>query len=522
MSSHGSDISSLSNDSLSDTTSNGSCEDLEVEITTQILCKRREEVQIQGKSYGRAITINMLPDNVLLDIFDSYRKDQDPDSFPFTVWAWHELAQVCRRWRQIIFGSPRRLDLHIFCTNGTPVRENLDIWPPFPIAIQYFQVGRNTLTPYDEDSLFAVLERHDQIRHVNLSLTGPRLTEVVAAMQVPFPALTHLTLRCRDERPAPLRIGFLGGSAPCLQYMHLEGIPFPALPSLLSSTSDLVNLSLDDITGTAYISPEVMATCLAALPRLKSLFIGCQETISYSDQIRSPPVMRTVVPSLISLEFHGATEYLENLVARIDGPQLNQIHIKHVEPRLDFQVARLFEFLDRSEDPEMTLLRHAYVNFSYRWVTFGMYARPESHPEWGRVSALIYCQGIESQVSRIAQVFSQPSAMLSGVVHLKLSRPRAKADIRANEWQYLLRQFSAVRTLRVCRGFAEHVALALEDVTAEMVPEVLPVVDLIYLGGQPVSSVEKFLAARRLSGHPVTIVDTEAEFDERVKSYDSE
>jgi hypothetical protein len=55
-----------------------------------------------------------------------------------------------------------------------------------------------------------------------------------------------------------------------------------------------------------------------------------------------------------------------------------------------------------------------------------------------------------------------------------------------------------------------------------MVAEVLPVLDLIYLVDQPVTSVEKFLAARQLSGHPVTIVDTEAEFDERVKSYVSE
>jgi len=36
------------------------------------------------------------------------------------------------------------------------------------------------------------------------------------------------------------------------------------------------------------------------------------------------------------------------------------------------------------------------------------------------------------------------------------------------------------------------------------------------------TDVEKFLATRQLSGHPVTIVDTEAEFDERVKSYVSE
>jgi hypothetical protein len=42
--------------------------------------------------------------------------------------------------------------------------------------------------------------------------------------------------------------------------------------------------------------------------------------------------------------------------------------------------------------------------------------------------------------------------------------------------------------------------------------EVLPVLDSIYIVKQPVSCVEKFLAARRLSGHPVTVVETSAAF----------
>ena len=91
-----------------------------------------------GKSYEHAIIIDMLPDDVLLEIFDSFRKNHDPDSSPFIpVWIWQTLVQVCQRWRQIVFASPRRLDLQLLCTNGTPVRENLDCWPPFPIVLHY-------------------------------------------------------------------------------------------------------------------------------------------------------------------------------------------------------------------------------------------------------------------------------------------------------------------------------------------------------------------------------------------------
>ena len=71
-----------------------------------------------------------------------------------------------------------------------------------------------------------------------------------------------------------------------------------------------------------------------------------------------------------------------------------------------------------------------------------------------------------------------------------------------------------MQTLHVSPGLAEHVARALEH----MVAEVFPSLDLIFLEGQPASSVEKFLAARKFSGRPVTVVGTEREFNERVKA----
>ncbi|KAH9013754.1 hypothetical protein EDB85DRAFT_2157948 [Lactarius pseudohatsudake] len=232
---------SLPNDSSSGLTSHGPYKGPEVKNVTRILREKRGEVQAQGKSHGRAITINVLPDNVLLDIFDTCRKDHDPS----------------RSHHPILFGSPRRLDLHILCTNGTRVRENLNIWPPFPIAIQY--PSYKTLTPDDEDSLFAALEHLGRIRHIDLGLTGPQLREVATMMQVSFPILTHLALGWKDERPPPLPSGFLGGSIPRLQHMHLNGVLFPALPVLLSSISDLTFLSLDDIPHEGYIAPEEMA-----------------------------------------------------------------------------------------------------------------------------------------------------------------------------------------------------------------------------------------------------------------------
>ena len=57
------------------------------------------------------------------------------------------------------------------------------------------------------------------------------------------------------------------------------------------------------------------------------------------------------------------------------------------------------------------------------------------------------------------------------------------------------------------------VALAMEDVTAGMVTEALPSLTLVHLEGRPASSLQKFVAARQLSGRPVTVIPIYAEFE---------
>ena len=79
-----------------------------------------------------------------------------------------------------------------------------------------------------------------------------------------------------------------------------------------------------------------------------------------------------------------------------------------------------------------------------------------------------------------------------------------------------------MQTLHVSHELAGHVTLALENITQETVTETPPSLDSIYLAGQPASSIEKFIAARQLSGRAVTVVDSEGEFDKRVESYVNE
>ena len=63
------------------------------------------------------------------------------------------------------------------------------------------------------------------------------------------------------------------------------------------------------------------------------------------------------------------------------------------------------------------------------------------------------------------------------------------------------------------------VTLALEEIMVDMVAEVLPSLDLTYLEGQPASTVEKFITSHQRSNHPVTVLNTQLEFNERLKLY---
>ena len=159
-------------------------------------------------------------------------------------------------------------------------------------------------------------------------MTNSQLGKVVAAMQEPFPVLTHLELRASMDEPDVLVLPrFLGGSAPCLQQVHLSGIPFPELPTLLLLSCDLVSLQLESIPPTGYISPEAMVAGLAVLTRLKTFRIRFRYRISPPEQrTRHPyPLMRAVLPVLTEFEFRGRSEYLEDLVAQLDTPRLDDV-----------------------------------------------------------------------------------------------------------------------------------------------------------------------------------------------------
>ena len=318
-------------------------------MTLAVTSTARTDLVYTGERYMHTTAINVLPDDVLLKIFDFCRKNHVPGpryvGFPEAVWDWHILVHVCQRWRQVVFASPLRLKLRILCTYGT-VRKNLDTWPTFPIQVEYpyyLPIGA-----IDEDNIISALDRRDRISVFGLRLTGAELRKLVPVMQKPLPALTNLFLSMRVSNDVPvLPSEFLGRSAPHLRTISLTGIPFPALPVLLLSTRDLVTLHLFNIPQTGYIPPEAMVEALATLTRLESLYIEFKPPFSHPDRIHLHPATRTDL-SFNYFTFRGVSEYLEDFVARINTPQLQTIHIDYFNQVVDSEGPELRQFIERS------------------------------------------------------------------------------------------------------------------------------------------------------------------------------
>ena len=158
------------------------------------------------------VSIGVLPDDVLLAIFDLYLDEA-------WIEAWQLLVHVCRRWRSVIFESPRRLKLGLVCRTKTPARDTLDVWPALPLVI----LGTARLTE-NVDNIIAALERSDWVVEINLfDIDSSSLENIFVAMRVPFPGLADLNLRSYDETVPIVPESFLGESAPNLRTKGVAG-----------------------------------------------------------------------------------------------------------------------------------------------------------------------------------------------------------------------------------------------------------------------------------------------------------
>ena len=260
-----------------------------------------------------------------------------------------------------------------------------------------------------------------------------------------------------------------------------------------------------------------MVASLATLTKLDFLFIEFQSSTSRPHQSgsirrRADPPTRIVLPALTFLGFRGASEYLEDLVARTDTPRLASIQIKYFN-QLVFQVSQLFRFIGRTQIIEQAM--DALVYSTPSEIRLSLRSGPWEHR---RTSLYLHisCRGLDWQVMHLAEVLSQSFAVLPNVHHLSIFErglpPRWQDEMDDIEWSAHFCQFTALETLRVSGQQRGHVAHTLNNVTVEMVPDILPALRLLFFEDGPVG-VEKFITARQLAGlPPVAIANTGDEY----------
>ena len=386
------------------------------------------------------------------------------------------------------------------------------IWPALPIAVSGSNVDE------DEDDVVAALEQRDRICEICLDLYSDfDLETVISTMMVPFPGLKRLSLLA-DEAPAPVFPDtFLGGTAPRLQSLHLNGIPFPTLPNLLLSTRGLVDLNLSGIPRSGTFSPEVIVNHISELSRLETLCLKfCSRQSCLVPENCFPPLARAVLPALYHLRFEGVTDYLDDLVSRIDAPRMRRLYMTFFnQPFLTSEFSQLRHFIGRTEN--FKSLTHADITFRLRTVEVSL-SRQKTQKFHMVLSVGILCKTLHPQLRSLAQVGSASLLPLSKVESLEISSELLNWQLHEEHteedarWLNVLQPFSAVKNLHPHGNTLPSLAYALKEVPEERVTEVLPAlqgvtIDEPYPPGfldrpSPPAvqeAIERFIAMRRLS-----------------------
>ena len=474
-------------------------------------------VQVHVLTLGEVqyLTIDLLPDNVLLGIFKVYVNEATQTQ------EWHALVHVCRRWRDVVFSSPRHLDLRLVCTTRTPVRARLAIWPAFPIAV----TGSVDPVPLVvvTDNIMAALENKDRVCRIDLKrIPNPLLVEIAAALEEPFSALTDMALESNHKMELELPNTLLGGFAPRLRSLRLSGVPFPAIPEVLLSAAHLVSLQLWDIPHSAYISPDDMVTCLSTLMRLNALYLGFRSPLSRTDRTtpRLPSPTLVVLPALFTLEFKGVSEYFEDLAAKIDAPQLNTL-LTFFFNQLIFEIPQLVQFICRTD--ELKAPNRADVFFHDDFVKFSLFPKTQT-ANCGGLGIVIESRVSASdwQLSSVAQLCNSFLFPLSTLENIAIYDPEGlsrfpfeshwRERMDDTQWLELLHPFSAVKNLFLSHRLVQYVlpALRYHDEEGLGITEVLPALQNLliekFVPWLPVrEEIREFVDARVLSGHPMSV-----------------
>jgi hypothetical protein len=459
-------------------------------------------------------SFHSLDEEVILCIFDYYRLNEE-QRWNFQH-RWRGLSHICRRWRYLAYGSVFRLDMHILCTNGSPLVGTLPHLSHVPLIIDYKDTNA-TVGAQDETGMFHALQQRHRVRSVVLHISPPNLRYLLSLMEGIFPILERLSLSHPAEGTAPiLPETFL---APNLNHLTLVGVSLIRESSLLSSAHSLVTFTLNDIKDIDQHSSTHLLTLLRSCPQLEELSIGfcpmslpdAARTLPWPRVTLSREIYAVTLPNLKQLTFQGVSAFLEDLLAHVRAPHLEQLGITLFN-QLTFRLPNLSYFTNIIEG-----LRHpstAKVTFEADAVTVVTDHRQKLINGPPLFSLRVGCKHFDWQISAVTQLCDTLTTMLSGVecLALELDGPRTelKGDpIDSEMWTQLLMFFSGTKELRICHALVEELSLALQPDDEEPNLELLPELQELALEIEEEHADDafaSFMNARQLAERPVRLL----------------
>jgi hypothetical protein len=322
--------------------------------------------------------------------------------------------------------------------------------------------------------------------------------------------LTDLRLQSNGETSA-LPDSFLGGSAPRLEVLWLDRIPFPGLPKLLLSTTNLVTLELGNIPHSGYFSPEAIVTALSTLTRLVELWLEFESPQSRPDTEHQhpPPPTRSVLPNLRWFHFKGDSEYLEVVVAHIDAPRLDELNITLFND-IVFDTPQLTQFISRT--PTMEALEKAHVTFDGNAAAVQILSPTSGKYEGLKV--MIPCTELDWQVSSMEQVCTSCLPPLPTLdLHIDGNphyRQHWQGNVENAPWLRLLRPFTSVKNLYLSEEIARRIVPALQELVGVRATEVLPALENIFLeegqrSGPVQEGIQEVVTVRQATNRPIAV-----------------
>jgi hypothetical protein len=219
-----------------------------------------------------------------------------------------------------------------------------------------------------------------------------------------------------------------------------------------------------------------------------------------------------VLPSLTEFYFKGDSEYLEDVVGRIDAPALESVAITFFN-QLVFNTPRLRDLFRRTEVFQKSHRADVFVNA--RCIDLTLFRR-EGMADRRVLEVTVSCSRLEWQLSALADFCSTSLPPLStleclsihGYIYTGLNHLPTD-DMESSQWLELLHPFVAVRDLVLPFPFSSQVATTLRELTGNVVTEMLPALRRVFIDPFGVKPIEEafapFITARQLSGLPVSV-----------------